>query len=468
MLAIFVLYSLCNACQWIQYSIVSNVVERYYGVSSYAVDWTSIVYMITYCPLVLPATAFMDYMGLKKGMLVGAALTALGSWIKCVSVEPTRFALTLAGQTVVAVAQVFVLGVPPQLASAWFGSEEVATACSLGVFGNMLGIASSFVVTPLLVRNHEHPDDVERDLARLFYITAAFATIVFLLIASLFQERPPLPPSPEAAARAPVRPGCLAPLRRLLRLPAFCLLMAACAINVAAFSALSTLLNQLVLVHYKDGEEFAGRLGLVLIVGSMVGSVASGIVLDRTHKFKETTLALFALALLAMVGFTFALPTGSQALVYAAVAAVGCFMGGYMPVGFEFASELTFPESENSTAGVLMAGSQVLAVGFTVGYAWLLKATGDVWANLALSASLVVGAALSALIRPDLRRQAARASALRGSPLPRAHAHVGPDDPGRLRCDASDSTEDTDVDSSDDKLSSPPYSPAFAPPPYAP
>lgn len=35
------------------------------------------------------------------------------------------------------------------------------------------------------------------------------------------------------------------------------------------------------------------------------------------------------------------------------------FMTGYLPVGFEFAAELTYPEPEGTSAGILNAASQV-------------------------------------------------------------------------------------------------------------
>lgn len=60
MLMIFVLYSASNAFQWIQYSIIANVIMKYYNVSSTAVDWTSMVYMVTYIPLIFPASYLLD------------------------------------------------------------------------------------------------------------------------------------------------------------------------------------------------------------------------------------------------------------------------------------------------------------------------------------------------------------------------------------------------------------------------
>jgi FLVCR family feline leukemia virus subgroup C receptor-related protein len=48
--------------QWLQYSMIKDIVIPYYGVDNIAVDWTSMIYMITYVPLVFPASWFLDKM----------------------------------------------------------------------------------------------------------------------------------------------------------------------------------------------------------------------------------------------------------------------------------------------------------------------------------------------------------------------------------------------------------------------
>lgn len=60
MLALFVLYSTSNSLQWTQYTIISDVIVKYYGVTSNVVSWTSMVYMITYVPLIFPASWLLD------------------------------------------------------------------------------------------------------------------------------------------------------------------------------------------------------------------------------------------------------------------------------------------------------------------------------------------------------------------------------------------------------------------------
>uniref|UniRef100_A0A3Q3VZQ9 Uncharacterized protein n=1 Tax=Mola mola TaxID=94237 RepID=A0A3Q3VZQ9_MOLML len=60
---LFSSYSLCNGYQWIQYSIISNIMMKFYGVESVAVDWLSLIYMITYVCLIFPVTWLLDKAG---------------------------------------------------------------------------------------------------------------------------------------------------------------------------------------------------------------------------------------------------------------------------------------------------------------------------------------------------------------------------------------------------------------------
>lgn len=137
-LSVFSLYSLVNAFQWIQYSIITNVFTRYYGVTNDRVDWLSIVYMVAYVPLIFPATWLLDARGLRLTALLGSGLNCAGAWLKCASVSPELFGVTVTAQVICSVAQVFILGLPSRIASVWFGPREVSTACATAVLGNQV------------------------------------------------------------------------------------------------------------------------------------------------------------------------------------------------------------------------------------------------------------------------------------------------------------------------------------------
>ncbi|XP_071443654.1 choline/ethanolamine transporter flvcr2a [Hetaerina americana] len=438
-LAIFVAFSASNAAQWIQYSIVSNVVTKYYGVESIAVDWTSMIYMITYIPFIFPASWLIEKKGLRTTTMIGSIGNCVGSWIKVLSVSPDRFYVTFIGQSIVAVSQVFVLSVPARLAAVWFGPEQVSSACAIGVFGNQLGIALGFLIPPMIVKNSENLDDIGHDLTIMFYAFAATTSVICLLIIIFFKAEPELPPSVSILAErekrkeeknrqgveAGANPGegearrgneFGRQLLRLITNKGYLLLLASYGINTGVFYAISTLLNQIVLPYYHGHEEDVGRIGLTIVVAGMGGSVISGLILDKTHKFKEITLALYALSLAGMAVYTFTLNCGYIAVVYMAAGLLGFFMTGYLPVGFEFAAELTHPEPEGTTVGILNAVVQVFGITFTTVYGQVFTAAGDFVANLTLAGALTFGLVLTVFIPSDLRRQAAFAKGHPSSP----------------------------------------------------
>lgn len=148
-LLIFSLYSLVNAFQWIQYSIISNVFEGFYDVSALHINWLSMVYMLAYVPLIFPATWLLDTRGLRLTALLGSGLNCLGAWVKCGSVQRHLFWVTMVGQSLCSVAQVFILGLPSRIASVWFGPKEVSTACATAVLGNQVKTGTTRYCDPL-------------------------------------------------------------------------------------------------------------------------------------------------------------------------------------------------------------------------------------------------------------------------------------------------------------------------------
>lgn len=408
MLLIFALVSMMNAFQWIQFSIITSLLSKYYGVDSQTVNWTSLVYMVVYVPLIFPGAWVMDKMGLRVTLLIGSFGTAAGAWIKVLSVAPDRFYVALIGQTMAAISQVFILSVPPNIAATWFGSNQVSSACSIGVFGNQLGVALGFLLPPILVKDGTI-DTIGNGLSLMFYIVAGVCTALLIAVIVGFQAKPPLPPS-VARYSNPSSTESMnysQSIKRILLNRDYVILLVTYGINVGVFYAMSTLLNQTVLQHFPGQEESAGQIGLTIVVCGMAGSVLGGIILDRTHKFKETTLAVYGLAVVGMVAYTFSFNVELIAVTFITAGAVGFFMTGYLPVGFEFAAELTYPEPEGTSSGLLNASAQIFGVVFTVLGGWLLPYYGDLVCNGTLTFALLIGAIMTVFIRPKLRRQKA-------------------------------------------------------------
>ena len=112
--------------------------------------------------------------------------------------------------------------------------------------------------------------------------------------------------------------------------------------------------------------------------------------------------------MLGMFIYTFTLNNGYILVVYMTSSLLGFFMTGYLPVGFEFAAELTYPEPEGTSSGLLNAGAQIFGITFTMLYSEILDSFGDIAANILMAIFLVVGTIITALIKSDLRRQNAQ------------------------------------------------------------
>lgn len=411
---VFSCYSLCNAFQWIQYGSINNIFMNFYGVSAFAIDWLSMCYMLTYIPLLLPVAWMLEKFGLRTIAITGSALNCLGAWVKLGSLEPHLFPVTVVGQVICSVAQVFILGMPSRIASVWFGANEVSTACSIAVFGNQLGIAIGFLVPPVLVPNIKDQEKLAYHISIMFYIIGGVATLLFILVIIVFKEKPKHPPSRAQSlsyALATTDASYFSSIVRLFKNLNFVLLVITYGLNAGAFYALSTLLNRMVIMHFPGQEVNAGRIGLTIVIAGMFGAMISGIWLDKSKTYKETTLVVYIMTLVGMVVYTFTLNLNHLWIVFITAGSLGFFMTGYLPLGFEFAVELTYPESEGVSSGLLNVSAQVFGIIFTISQGQIIDNYGSVPGNIFLCVFLALGSALTAFIKSDLRRQRANKDA---------------------------------------------------------
>ncbi len=117
------------------------------------------------------------------------------------SVATDRFYVILIGQTVASIAQIFVLGVSPNIAAVWFGPDEVSLACSIGVFGGQveffvifkqyiiqnknaiqIGVALGFLIPPIMVKDHDNLDEIGADLSVMLYAVAGYCTVLLCFV----------------------------------------------------------------------------------------------------------------------------------------------------------------------------------------------------------------------------------------------------------------------------------------------
>lgn len=367
-LILFTIFSATNAFHWIQYAIIDSSIQKYYETTSFWVNCTSTIYMLIYIIGIIPATYIFDRYGLRNCLIIGSFGNALGSLVKCFSVDPSRFWVIMIGQTIIATSQLFILSIPPLLAATWFPVKEVSIATSVGVFGNQVGIALGFFIPPHLMPDVEEKETIKNGLWLISISLAIITSLIFLLIMIFFKKQPKCPPSNAQALirnlnESKEKMSHFQTIKTLISNINYDLLVISYGLNAGVFYALSTVLNQIVVNVF--GEKYqtqAGNMGGIMILGGIIGSIAFGFLLRWLSKyFKLVVFIVYLFTGLGIVAFTaiIYIDQFNDILMYICSFLLGFFMTGYLPMGFDFAAELTYPCPEGLSSGFLNASAQV-------------------------------------------------------------------------------------------------------------
>jgi len=349
-LFVFLLQLTMTNVVWITFAPITGPAARFYGVSDLSIGLLSMIFMVTFILFSVPASWVIDTYGLKVGVGVGAALTAVFGLTR--GLFATDYRLVLASQVLASVGQPFIANAVTTVASKWFPVDERATASGVGTLGMFFGQIIGLAVTPYLAAGLGIPRTL------LVYGVAGIAAAgAFFLLA---REKPPTPPClPGEEERSLALEG----LRQVLANPQFRLLLVIYFIGLGAFNAISTWIEDIVRPRGLDPTQ-AGLIGGAMVVSGILGAVVIPLLSDKAMKRKPFFVAAVALCLPGLAGLSFA---GGYGLCLASAAAFGFFLLGLGPLGFQYGAELTYPAPEAASNGLLLLVGQISGIAFILG-----------------------------------------------------------------------------------------------------
>ncbi|KAK7069396.1 Solute carrier 49 member 4, partial [Halocaridina rubra] len=119
----------------------------------------------------IPITILLQLKGLRVAIIVTASFMALGTAIRCFTMEEESFRiLAHAGAILNGFAGIAIGAAPALLSSRWFPPNERTTATGIGCTFNQLGNAGGFFLGPWLIRypqNHSKPENATFSLPSL-------------------------------------------------------------------------------------------------------------------------------------------------------------------------------------------------------------------------------------------------------------------------------------------------------------
>jgi len=454
MMLLFCLAIGVNQVIWITFAPIAAAAEKHFEVADWYINGLSLVFMVTYVPMTLPATYFIERLGCRTALVTGSLLTAVGASIRVAAAylpaaygNQARAVVLMGGQFLAAVGQPFLMNMPPKLANVWFPTHQRAIADTVCSMAAPVGAAIGFLLPDMLM---EGGGDA---MLRMLAGEAALAGLIFMLATPLFRSVPPTPPSASAALSAkaahvrtansqassphhaapasPLPPqtagGPAAPLlaaaacgqppparpktvlsetMEALRDRDFLAIQAAFAFGQGTVNAYGTLIAQLI-TPFGFSEGDSSSLASVVVFSGLVGAAICAIILGYTHNYKGTLMGCFTISSAAGIGLAVVIPmagrhpsTSLKVATYLASGFFGMTMSPVMPVAFEASVELMCPDvGEAVLSGLCMLGGQVVGLAITLGISALLKAGQAEIALVVIALGLLVGNVAIAFLR---------------------------------------------------------------------
>jgi FLVCR family feline leukemia virus subgroup C receptor-related protein len=138
------------------------------------------------------------------------------------------------------------------------------------------------------------------------------------------------------------------------------------------YSSFGAILSNLYSPFGYSGSDIS-LIGVVFVVSGLIGAPIYGYILDKTQKYLLALRVICVGTLVCGLMLFITIPAGNIYLLLANCSALGFFLLPIIPVGYSFASEITFPISEAMSNGLMIMSSQLCAIILTPLVTWIIK-----------------------------------------------------------------------------------------------
>jgi MFS family permease len=345
----FMLITVLNQMLWITFAPITKDAAAFYGVTDLSIGLLSLVFMVVYLVVSIPASWAIDTWGIRIGVGIGAVLTGIFGILRGVWAD--NYSLVLIAQIGIAIGQPFILNAGTSVVARWFPVNERGTAVGLASLATYLGIFTGLVLSPILVLQQKIGG-----MLVLYGVAAMIGAILYLIFARGKPATAPCPPEME------VRSLVLDGLRKSFHIRDFVTLLIIFFIGLGIFNAVTTWIEDILRPHGFTSVQ-AGISGGVMIAGGIVGALIIPTLSDHFRRRVPFIMIALVGAAAGLIGITYA---HSYWFLLTCSAMLGFFLLSSGPIGFQYGAEITYPTPEGTSNGLLLMMGQVSGIIFII------------------------------------------------------------------------------------------------------
>lgn len=399
---LYLVVAVINSVMWVCVSPIQTDLMKIYNLDLFTVNFgASLIYLVIYIPMSFVGNYIIDEKGLKVAIMIGAALTIIGLWVRTLCKD--SFYFICLGQALGAIGAPCILNTPQKISASWYGPSGRALSTTLLSLGAPIGVGAGFFMSGFFVNKYDTIDQGLNQVFDLMWFTATRGTILLLPALFLMKEKPPTPPSAGAAKE---KYSYKESLNQLSKNQNFLIFLGGVAFFWGTYSSLATIMNPLISPMGYESIVSGYYGGLVLVTG-MTGSIIWGIYVGISKKYKRSLLTLASLSTSVLVVLLFVGPKGDAVLTGVWISLYGFFTTPMLPIIFELCCEITFPVAEANAGGLTYMMTQLMGiVGTLIANIFLGEKTveGSLSAFKLLIGMQSIGLIAMAFTKEDLRR----------------------------------------------------------------
>ncbi|EGD76858.1 hypothetical protein PTSG_08206 [Salpingoeca rosetta] len=375
-----------------------------HGTIALLANWGPICFLIAFIP-----SAWLLAKGIRLAAGSCILVVALGSGLRCfTATDPTATYLIHLGQFLNGLGGPVAMAMGPTLSAAWFPANERVLATGICATFNYIGVAFSFLIGPLVVK--QPGDRFDRNTTAyqfMWYMwgEALWCTVCLLCVLIYFPNKPPTPPTLSASTK---RVSFISGLLQILRSKSFWSVGAAYGVMTGVFTGWSAYLlpNLENFLPENRAQDESGWLGFYsTMVGCVVAIIVAKVADSLGGRMKTIILVLCLGAAGAGVWFSLVcldvIPNTTM-MVYISGIVTGTLINASMPLFFEAAVEATYPIDEGTTTTVITTLNNVGCLIFLIMPS--IPGLGNTWVNWTLGGSCLVAFLLMLLFDEKYRR----------------------------------------------------------------
>ena len=353
-LAVFAFISAAIQIQWLTFAPIAREARTFYNAGALQIDFLSLLFMVVFIIVCIPASFIIDAYGIRIGIGIGAALTGVFGLMK--GFFGDSYTMVVIAQIMLAVGQPFIINAATKVAGVWFPLRERATVVGIATLAQFIGIIIVMVATPALVGDASNANAIPHMLMVYGVVSAACAVLLLLFL----REKPPTPAGVVPDEKVMAVDGFF----RIIRQRDMRLVLAMFFIGLGIFNAVSTVIDQICQVKGLTIDQ-TGLVGGIMLIAGIIGALILPTLSDKLRKRKMFIILAMAGMTPGLLGLTIFHDYG---LLLLSSFIFGFFLlGAGAPVAFQYAAEVTHPAPESTSQGLLLLVGQVSGILFIIG-----------------------------------------------------------------------------------------------------